>query len=160
MGVGNFVRDIRVASLLVTDNFFKRVVVKGEPAGYFERFMIPPSTYKAEYSFSADFLHDPHGNPLPLGSSTMWLPQLLYRLALQALLAAERVVFIGFSMAPADTSIRVLFRAAADTNPGLSLVEIADPNDEVETRIRAVIPGARSYRRFKCFGDLLDDWGA
>ncbi len=159
MGVGNFVRDMRAASLLVTDNF-RGVVVQGEPAGYFERFMIPPSTYKAEYSFSADFLHDPRGNPLPLGSSTMWLPQLLYRLALQALSTAERVVFIGFSMAAADTSIRMLFRAAADANPSLRLVEIADPDRKVARRIKAVIPNAQRYRRLKCLGDLLDGWKA
>ena len=43
--------------------------------------MIPPSTYKAEYNFSARFLHAPDGTALPLESSTLWLPQLLYRQA-------------------------------------------------------------------------------
>ena len=47
--------------------------------------MIPPSTYKAEYNFSARFLHAPDGTALPLESSTLWLPQLLYRQALTAI---------------------------------------------------------------------------
>ncbi|MDO8479649.1 MAG: SIR2 family protein [Candidatus Rokubacteria bacterium] len=158
IGVGNRIRDVRPAFFQATDNFFKRVVVEGEPGGYYERFMIPPSTYKAEYNFSAQFLHDPTGSPLPLGSSTMWLPQLLYRLALQALAAAERIVFIGFSMAPADTSIRMLFRAAADANSALRLVEIADPCANVASRIKAVLPRAQSYKRVRSFGELLDEW--
>jgi hypothetical protein len=162
IGAGNRVPDVRPAFFLATDTFYKMVVVNGESAGYFERFMIPPSTYKAEYSFAASFLHNPIGNPLPLESSTMWLPQLLYRLALQAVATADRVVFIGFSMAPADTSIRMLFRAASDANPGLRLVEIADPDPDncIESRIRSVIPNARAYKKFKGFGELLDDWRA
>ncbi len=159
IGVGNLIRDVVPAFFQATDNYYKRIVVAGEPAGYFERFMIPPSTYKAEYSFSADFLHSPTGNPLPLNSSTMWLPQRLYRLALQALATAETIVFIGFSMAPADTSIRMLFRAAADANPRLRLVEIADPSDDVENRIKLVLPNAQGRKRFSFFGELLDDRG-
>jgi SIR2-like domain len=158
MGVGNLVRDVHPAFFQATDNFYQRVTVEGEPPGYYERCMIPPSTYKAEYNFSANFLHMPDGKPLPLGSPTMWLPQLLYRIALQAVTAADKIVFIGFGMAPADTSIRMLFRAAADSNPGLQLVEIADPANDVADRITSVIPKAKSYKRFSLFSDLLNDW--
>ena len=158
-GVGNLVRDFRLAFFLATDNYFKRVVAPGEPEGFFERFMIPPSTYKAEYNFSARFLHAPDGTALPLESSTLWLPQLLYRQALHALKAADRLVFIGFSMAPADTSMRMLFRAAADSNPLLRLVEIVDPEDKVEERIRSAIPDAQDYKRYKFFDDVLNHWG-
>ncbi len=157
MGAGNLIRDVRPAFFQATDNYFKRVV-EGEPTGYYERFMIPPSTYKAEYNFSSSFLHLPDGKPLPFESSTMWLPQLLYRLALHAITAAERIVFIGFSMAPADTSIRMLFRAGADANSSLRLLEIADPDVEVLSRIRAVLPRAQNYKHVKSFEELLDGW--
>ncbi len=158
IGAGNLVRDVRPESFQATDDYSKRVIAEGEPDGYYERFMIPPSTYKAEYIFAARFLHDPKGKPLPFDSSTMWLPQLLYRLALKNLSTAERIVFIGFSMSPADTSIRMLFRAAADANYNLRCVEIADPNDEVACRIEAIFPNAQSYKRCKYFGDLFDEW--
>lgn len=93
-----------------------------------------------------------------LRSSTLWLPQLLYFSALRALTAADRLVFIGFSMAAADTSIRMLFRAAADANTSLRIVEIADPSDEVAKRIQDVIPNASAYERERYFGELLDKW--
>jgi len=159
-GAGNAIRDIVPAFFQATDNFYRRVVVAGEPSGYYERFMIPPSTYKAEYSFSAEFVHLPTGTPLSVTSATLWLPQLLYRMALEALKSADRLVFIGFSMASADTSIRMLFRAAADMNANLSLVEIADPDPNVVNRIKGVVPHAREYRDVKFFSDLLACWGA
>ena len=158
IGAGNYVRDVRPEFFVATDNYHKRVIAKAESPGYYERFMIPPSTYKAEYNFSGRFVHNPRGQPLPLDSSTMWLPQLLYRLALRNLSTAKKIIFIGFSMSPADTSIRMLFRAAADANENLSCVEIADPNDEVVSRIKAIFPNAQSYKRYTYFGDLLDEW--
>jgi len=159
-GAGNRIRDVRPVFFLATDNYFRRLTAPEQPDGYFDRFMIPPSTYKAEYSFSAEFIHAPEGQPLVLSSSTMWLPQLLYRLALQALSTADRIVFIGFSMAPADTSIRMLFRAAADANAGLRLVEIADRSSDVAARIEGVLPQAGEHRRYNSFELLLDSWGA
>ena len=150
---------MRPVSFLITDHYRKAIVTR-EPGGYFERFMIPPSTYKAEYSFSGDFAHLPSGDALPLRSSTFWLPQLLYRLALHALKPADRLVFIGFRMAAADTSMRQLFRAAADANTGLRLVEIADPIAEVADRIKGVIPNAEAYKPFRYFEELLDNWDA
>jgi len=160
VGAGNRVPDVRPAFFLFSDTFYKMIVPEGQPTGYFERFMIPPSTYKAEYSFVANFIHNPRGEPRLFDTSTMFLPQLLYRSALQALTTADRVVFLGFSMAPADTSIRMLFRAASDANTGLRDIEICDPSDSVETRIKSVIPNAANYKRFRYFGELLDAWHA
>ena len=157
IGAGNQVRNVSPAFFQATDNYHKRITLKGEPPGYYERFMIPPSPYKAEYSFSGEFLHMPDGTPLPLASSTMWLPQSLFRQSLNALSNADRIVFIGFSLAPADTSIRMLFRAATDANPRLSILEIADPSSDVTKRIRTLVPNAR-YETHGSFGELLDSW--
>ena len=157
-GVGNALRNLQPTSFLATDHY-RKAVGEGAATVFFERFMIPPSTYKAEYSFSGEFLH-PLTNPLPYRSPTLWLPQLIYRLALHALKAADKIVFIGFSMSPADTSIRMLFRAASETNPCLELLEIADPDprNEVVNRIMEVIPNARNYKRSKSIDELLEDW--
>lgn len=45
IGVGNLVRDMRTASFLITDHS-RKVVVEPAAVGYYERFMIPSSTYK------------------------------------------------------------------------------------------------------------------
>ncbi len=55
--------------------------------------------------------------------------------------------------------MRMLFRAAADSNPLLRLVEIVDPEDKVEERIRSAIPDAQDYKRYKFFDDVLNHWG-
>lgn len=157
-GPGNLIRDMRPALFLATDRYGNPPAREGEP-GYFERFMIPPSTYKAEYNFAGTFVHLSDGRPMAHSSPTMWFPQMLYRYALHVLGKAEKIVFVGYSMAAADTSIRMLFRAAAEVTGTLQTVEVADPNAEVVTRIKAIIPNARSYKSFPSFGELLTSWG-
>ncbi len=159
VGAGYGVRDLRTLSLLVTDHYEGMQPTEGPP-GFFTWFMIPPTPYKAEHSFAGEFLHLPGGGPVAVTSSSLWLPQLLFRLGLVALRTADRIVFVGFSMAPADTSVRMMFRAAADGNDNLQLVEIADPDrdGDVERRIRRALPKACNFRTYSSFSRLLDEW--
>jgi len=141
-------------ALIATDNY--RPIRHSDPKwkGYFERFIIPPTTYKAEYQFNAEFIHVVK-HKISIGSSTMWIPQILYYKALKALRTADRLVFIGYSVAGIDASIRMLFRAAADMSGARQIIDVADPCTKVRDRIARIYPNADEFHHHESFSDYL-----
>ncbi len=87
----------------------------------FEPCIVPPTTSKANFYASAFFAN-------------------LWRLADQALRAADELVVIGYSLPPADTAVRALLSTSFPSGP----VTVVDVKEATADRYRQV------------FGDRVD----
>ncbi len=148
-------RNPQFAGIVVTSDYQLSAEFQIAPSEYSERLMIPPTPYKVDYCFNGDYLHGPGDRIFMHTSPTGWQPQLMFHNSFHSLRNANRIVFIGFSMAPVDVSTRLMLSASAQANKNLHSVSIANPDQNAIDRIAQVFPKVKELRPFKNFTDLL-----
>jgi len=149
------IRRQQFDGIVVTSGYQLGGEFQNVPNQHCERLMIPPTPYKADYCFNGDYLHGPGEMVLMHISFTGWQPQLMFHNSFHSLRNANRIVFIGFSMAPVDVPTRLMFLASAQANKNLQSVTIANPDREARKRIEQIYPNVKEIHRYDFFADLL-----
>lgn len=149
------IRKERFSGLVVTPDYELSSDFQHSQNEYIERLMIPPTPYKADYCFNGSYLHGPEEKIFMHNSLTGWQPQLMFHNSFHSLRKANRIIFIGFSMAPVDVPARLMFCGAAQINKNLESVSIVNPDQNAKIRIAQVFPGANEINCFDYFTELL-----